>query len=175
MANVPAPKGDPEAPLKALIFDSQYDNYRGVIVFIRVMDGRLRRDMEIKLMGTGAKYKVVELGYLRPTALEPCDELAAGDGGLLYRQHQERGRHPGGRHRHPGGAPGGGGPARLPARPANGLLRHLHRGRLQIPGPAGCPGQAEAQRRIICPTSRRAPWPWASASAAAFWACSTWR
>ncbi len=83
VANVPAPKGDPEAPLKALIFDSQYDNYRGVIVFIRVMDGRLRRDMEIKLMGTGAKYKVVELGYLRPTALEPCDELSAGDVGYF--------------------------------------------------------------------------------------------
>ncbi|HIR85534.1 MAG TPA: elongation factor 4 [Candidatus Limivicinus faecipullorum] len=83
VANVPAPKGDPEAPFKALIFDSQYDNYRGVIVFIRVMDGRLRRDMEIKLMGTGAKYKVVELGYLRPTALEPCDELAAGDVGYF--------------------------------------------------------------------------------------------
>ena len=83
VANVPAPKGDPEAPFKALIFDSQYDNYRGVIVFMRVMDGRLRRDMEIKLMGTGAKYKVVELGYLRPTALEPCDELSAGDVGYF--------------------------------------------------------------------------------------------
>ena len=83
VANVPAPKGDPEAPFKALIFDSQYDNYRGVIVFIRVMDGRLRRDMEIKLMGTGAKYKVVELGYLRPMGLEPCDELAAGDVGYF--------------------------------------------------------------------------------------------
>ena len=83
VANVPAPKGDPEAPLKALIFDSQYDNYRGVIVFIRVMDGAIRRDMEIKLMGTGAKYKVVELGYLRPTALEPCDELSAGDVGYF--------------------------------------------------------------------------------------------
>ena len=83
VANVPAPKGDPEAPFKALIFDSQYDNYRGVIVFMRVMDGQLRRDMEIKLMGTGAKYKVVELGYLRPTALEPCDELSAGDVGYF--------------------------------------------------------------------------------------------
>ena len=83
VANVPAPKGDPAAPLKALIFDSQYDNYRGVIVFMRVMDGQLRRDMEIKLMGTGAKYKVVELGYLRPTALEPCDELSAGDVGYF--------------------------------------------------------------------------------------------
>ena len=83
VANVPAPKGDPEAPLKALIFDSQYDNYRGVIVFMRIMDGRLTRDMEIKLMGTGAKYKVVELGYLRPMGLEPCDELAAGDVGYF--------------------------------------------------------------------------------------------
>ena len=83
VANVPAPKGDPEAPLKALIFDSQYDNYRGVIVFMRVMDGRLRRDMEIELMGTGAKYKVVELGYLRPMGLEPCDELSAGDVGYF--------------------------------------------------------------------------------------------
>ena len=83
VANVPAPKGDPEAPLKALIFDSQYDNYRGVIVFMRVMDGQLRQDMEIKLMGTGAKYKVVELGYLRPMGLEPCDELSAGDVGYF--------------------------------------------------------------------------------------------
>ncbi len=83
VANVPAPKGDPEAPFKALIFDSQYDNYRGVIVFMRIMDGRLTRDMEIKLMGTGAKYKVVELGYLRPMGLDPCDELAAGDVGYF--------------------------------------------------------------------------------------------
>ena len=83
VANVPAPKGDPAAPLKALIFDSQYDNYRGVMVFMRVVDGQLRRDMEIKLMGTGAKYKVVELGYLRPMGLEPCDELSAGDVGYF--------------------------------------------------------------------------------------------
>ena len=81
--NVPAPSGDPDAPLKALIFDSQYDNYRGVIVLMRLIDGRIRRDSEIKLMGTGARYKVVEVGHLRPIGLEPCDELAAGDVGYF--------------------------------------------------------------------------------------------
>ena len=80
---VPAPKGDPDAPLKALVFDSQYDSFRGVIVLMRVMDGRVRKDMEIKLMATGAVYKVVEVGHLRPTHLEPCAELSAGDVGYL--------------------------------------------------------------------------------------------
>ena len=80
---VPAPKGDPSAPLKALIFDSQYDNYRGVIVFIRVFDGTVRKDSEILLMSTGAKYKVLEVGHLRPIGLDPCAELAAGDVGYF--------------------------------------------------------------------------------------------
>ncbi len=83
VANIPAPSGDPNAPLKALIFDSQYDNYRGVIVFMRLFDGMIRRDSEILLMGTGAKYKVVEVGHLRPIGLEPCEELAAGDVGYF--------------------------------------------------------------------------------------------
>ena len=83
VANVPAPDGDPRAPLKALIFDSQYDNYRGVIVFMRLMDGAIRRDQEILLMGTGAKYKVVEVGHLRPIGLEPCESLSAGDVGYF--------------------------------------------------------------------------------------------
>ena len=83
VANIPAPSGNPDAPLKALIFDSQYDNYRGVIVFMRLFDGAIRKDSEILLMGTGAKYKVVEVGHLRPIGLEPCDELAAGDVGYF--------------------------------------------------------------------------------------------
>ena len=81
--NIPAPPGDPDAPLKALIFDSQYDNYRGVIVFLRVMDGRMTKDTEVLLMSTGARYKVLEVGYLRPMALEPCTELRAGDVGYF--------------------------------------------------------------------------------------------
>ena len=83
VANVPAPSGDPDAPLKALIFDSQYDNYRGVIVFMRVFDGRIRKGTEVLLMSTGARYSVLELGHLRPIGLDPCEELAAGDVGYF--------------------------------------------------------------------------------------------
>ena len=83
VANVPAPSGEPDAPLKALIFDSQYDNYRGVIVFMRIIDGTIKKDSEILLMSTGARYKVVEVGHMRPIGFEPCDELAAGDVGYF--------------------------------------------------------------------------------------------
>ena len=81
--NVPAPRGDVNAPLKALIFDSQYDNYRGVIVLVRVFDGVIRKDAEVLLMSTGARYKIVEVGHLRPIGLDPCDELGAGDVGYF--------------------------------------------------------------------------------------------
>ena len=83
VANVPAPSGDPDAPLKALIFDSQYDNYRGVIVFMRLIDGRIRKGTEVLLMSTGARYSVLEVGHLRPIGLDPCEELAAGDVGYF--------------------------------------------------------------------------------------------
>ena len=79
--HIPAPKGDAASPLKALIFDSQYDAYRGVIVLVRVVDGVIRKDTPIRLMATGAEYKVLEVGHLRPMGLDPCDELAAGDVG----------------------------------------------------------------------------------------------
>ena len=81
--HVPAPKGDAASPLKALIFDSQYDAYRGVIVLVRVVDGVIRKDTPIRLMATGAEYKVLEVGHLRPMGLDPCGELAAGDVGYF--------------------------------------------------------------------------------------------
>ena len=84
VSGVPAPKGDPDAPLKALVFDSQYDSFRGVIVLHAPhRRARKRQDMEVKLMATGAVYKVVEVGHMRPTRLEPCAELAAGDVGYF--------------------------------------------------------------------------------------------
>jgi len=81
--NLPAPKGDPNAPLQALVFDSQYDSYRGVIVLMRIVAGTLRRGMEVTMMSTGASYKVLEVGHLRPIGLDPCDELGCGDVGYF--------------------------------------------------------------------------------------------
>ena len=81
--NVPAPKGDPSAPLKALIFDSQYDAYRGVIVYFRVMEGTIRAGMNVKMMASGASYQVLECGHLLPLGMEPCQELIAGEVGYF--------------------------------------------------------------------------------------------
>lgn len=81
--NVPPPKGDAQAPLRAIIFDSQYDSYRGVIVYLRVFDGCIAKDMDVLLMASGAKYKVVEVGHLRPFGLEQCNNLSAGDVGYF--------------------------------------------------------------------------------------------
>ena len=81
--NVPPPSGDPDAPLKALIFDSQYDPYVGVIVYIRVMEGTLRVGQEVRMMASGTSYKVLECGHLRPIGVENVRQLAAGDVGCF--------------------------------------------------------------------------------------------
>ena len=81
--DVPAPKGDRDAPLQCLIFDSQYDSYRGAIVYMRVMNGTVRPGMDIRFMATGAVYKVVEVGYLHPLGMSPAEELGAGEVGYL--------------------------------------------------------------------------------------------
>ena len=83
VAKVPAPKGDPKAPLKALIFDSLYDSYRGVIIFCRLMDGTVRKGTRIRMMATGAVEEVVEVGYFGAGQLIPCDELTAGMVGYI--------------------------------------------------------------------------------------------
>ncbi|MBQ6133404.1 MAG: translation elongation factor 4 [Lachnospiraceae bacterium] len=80
---LPAPKGDMNAPFKALIFDSLYDSYRGVIVFFRVFDGVVKPGDRIRMMATGAVFNVVETGYFGPGQFIPCDELSAGMVGYL--------------------------------------------------------------------------------------------
>ena len=79
--NVPAPAGDPNAPLKALIFDSQYDPYLGVIVYFRVMEGTLKKGMNVKMMASGAQYNVLDCGYLRPLGMDSCEQLTPGEVG----------------------------------------------------------------------------------------------
>ena len=81
--DVPAPTGDREAPLQALIFDSVYDSYRGVIVYTRIKQGTVRPGMDVKMMATGAVYKVVEVGIMNPMGLIPKDALGAGEVGYI--------------------------------------------------------------------------------------------
>ena len=80
---VPHPAGDPEAPLRALIFDSWFDPYRGVIILVRVVDGRLRMGQKIRLWATGGVYEIEGLGYQSPKPV-PVDELSAGEAGFLF-------------------------------------------------------------------------------------------
>ncbi|MBC5717803.1 translation elongation factor 4 [Flintibacter faecis] len=79
--NIPAPEGDPSAPLEALIFDSQYDPYQGVIVYFRVMNGTIQKGMNVKMMASGAAYQVLDCGYLRPLGMESSGQLTAGEVG----------------------------------------------------------------------------------------------
>ncbi|MBQ3054949.1 MAG: translation elongation factor 4 [Oscillospiraceae bacterium] len=83
VAQIPPPKGDPAAPLKAIVFDSQYDAYRGVIVYIRIMEGSIRPGMNVRMMATGAEFQVVETGTLMPLGLAPSDGLSAGEVGYF--------------------------------------------------------------------------------------------
>ncbi|MBD5540544.1 MAG: elongation factor 4 [Lachnospiraceae bacterium] len=83
VAKIPAPSGDPDAPLSALIFDSLYDSYKGVIIFCRLMEGRVKKGTRIKMMATGASAEVVEVGYFGAGQFIPCEELAAGMVGYI--------------------------------------------------------------------------------------------
>ena len=82
VTDIPAPKGDENAPLKALIFDSYYDNYRGAICMVRIKEGSLKPHDKIKMYSTGVEYEVVEVGYFEPMCV-PCDELRAGEVGYV--------------------------------------------------------------------------------------------
>lgn len=83
VTDIPAPKGDETAPLKALIFDSYYDSYRGVVVYVRIKDGSVRAGSKIKMMNTGAQFDVVEVGYMSAFGLVPAEVLSAGEVGYI--------------------------------------------------------------------------------------------
>ena len=138
--HIPAPSGDPSAPLKALIFDSQYDPYLGVIVYFRVMEGTISPGTQVRLMASGAQYNVLDCGYLRPLGMESARSLSAGEVGWFTASIKTvKDTRVGDTITEA---------ARLPPRPGHGILRRIHRRRLQIPRPAGRPGKAPAQRRL---------------------------
>ncbi len=83
VSDIPAPHGDENAPLKALIFDSYYDSYRGVVIYVRVEHGKLRAGTKIRLMNTGATFDTVEVGYMSAFGLMPAKELSAGEVGYI--------------------------------------------------------------------------------------------
>ena len=83
VTDIPAPKGDPTAPLKALIFDSHYDSYLGVVVYIRIFDGVIKAGDRIRLMARGTEFEVVEVGTMEPFGLKKCDSLSAGEVGYI--------------------------------------------------------------------------------------------
>ena len=83
VSDIPAPEGDENAPLQALIFDSYYDSYKGVIVYVRLKEGKVAPGNKIRMMSTGAEFTVVETGYMRATSLEPSEGLSAGEVGYI--------------------------------------------------------------------------------------------
>ena len=83
VTDIPAPSGDEDAPLKALIFDSYYDSYRGVVVYVRILDGSVRAGQKIRMMNTGAEFEVVEVGYMSAFGLVPAQEISAGEVGYI--------------------------------------------------------------------------------------------
>ena len=169
----PAPVGVADAPARAMIFDSVYDAYRGVVTYVRVVDGQLNKRERIRMMSTGATHELLEIGVSSPE-MTPADGLGVGEVGYIItgvkdvRQSKvgdtitslQQGRDRGA--------------GRLQGPQADGVLRPLSAGRLRLPGAARRPGQAPAQRRRPGRTSRRPPPRSASASASASSACCTW-
>ncbi|MEG2016034.1 MAG: GTP-binding protein, partial [Oscillospiraceae bacterium] len=83
VSDIPAPMGNDNAPLRALVFDSVYDSYKGVIVYVRIMDGTIKAGDTMHLMATGAEFTVVEVGYMRATSMQIADKLTAGEVGYI--------------------------------------------------------------------------------------------
>lgn len=148
VTDIPAPTGDPNAPLQALIFDSYYDSYKGVIVYIRVMHGTVRPGDDILMMATKAQFHVVEVGYMGATTLVPTDGLSAGEVGYITASIKSVKDTVVGDTVTLVGCSCQTAAGRLPSGQPDGLLRYLSGRRCKISRPARRAGQAAAQRRF---------------------------
>ena len=172
VTKLPPPKGDPQAPLKALLFDAQYDAYRGAVLLVRLFDGTLKVPTRVRLMHSDAEHKVEEVGNQTPQAGAGARAVGGG-GGLRARGHEEP-RGPGHRRHAHGGRPARrGAGSRLSRGEARRLLVDLPDGHRRLRGPDEGAREAEAQRRVPHLREGQPRPPWASASAAGSWGCST--
>ena len=132
---IPAPVGDPEAPARALIFDSSYDQYRGVVAFVRVVDGSFRRGEPLKAMAQGTEFEAEELGFFAP-AMTAAETLGAGEVGYVITGLKDVEPSPRRRHRDDGPPRGRRAVAGLQGRQADGLRRAVPDGLGRVPGAA---------------------------------------
>ena len=144
---IPPPVGDPDAPLQALIFDSQFDQYRGVVSSVRVVNGRLGAGSRLRFMQAGAHHEAIEIGVRRPVPT-PVAELGPGEVGYLIAGIKDVGEARSGETVTTAIARRQRRPARLPRPEADGLLRAVPDRRRRLRGPARLAGEAQAQRRL---------------------------
>ena len=168
------PVGDADAPARAMIFDSVYDVYRGVVTYVRVIDGRIEARDRIKMMSTGAIHELLEIGVVSPE-MEKAGALGVGEVGYLITGVKDVRQSRVGDTVTVNGRPRSRAARRLQGPQADGVLGPLPDRRLGLPGAARRPRQAQTQRRRARRTSRRRARRSASASAAASSACCTWR
>ena len=140
---IPAPTGDPDAPLKALIFDALYDSYKGVIVFCRVKEGTVKVGDKIKMMATGAMDEVTEVGYFGAGQFIPCDELSAGMVGYICAGY------PRGRYSNECRPPMCRGTSGIQKGQSDGLLWSLPGGQCKVSGSERCTGKITDQRCLF--------------------------
>ena len=174
VARIPAPKGDPKAPLQGLIFDSHYDAYKGVIVYVRLAQGTIRHGEPVRLMGSGATAEPLELGVFRPQ-LVPVKQLVAGEVGYVATGLKSVRDAQVGDTVTSATRPAADAAARLPARQEPRVRRASTRSRARTTRSCATPSRSCTSTTRASPTSRRARSRSASGSAAGSSASSTWR
>ena len=154
VGRIPAPQGDENAPLQALIFDSVFNPFRGIIAYYRVFNGTLRKGDHVKFFNTGSQYDADEVGVLK-LKMQPRTEIRAGDVGYIMLGHQDLVGRQGGRHDHLGDRPGKGSHRGLRGREADGLRGRLPRGGRPVRRSARLARKTAAQRRLADVRARK--------------------
>ena len=171
---MPPPQGDPDATLRGLVFDSWFDQYRGVVILVHVVDGELKPGMKVRLMASGGSYLVENVGVFTPKPM-PVEQLAAGEVGFVVAGIKKVSDVAIGDTLTDDRKPAAGAAPRLQGDQADGVRRALPGGRRPVRRAAGRAGEAAPERRVVLLRAGDLDRARASASAAGSWACCTWR